>query len=170
MWVFYSAYFVRFVISAIQRHSPFDEIFKSIIVIGTITMLLTIYQIYVEHVVVPITNVSIYDKLYRKLYHKSENVELACFEDSSFYNKYTMALDDACTKVTMVTSQISTILCGTLAGIASFIIMYRIDKGSVLFIISPFIGTVLFGSMSNKLTFQRYQASVPFKRKTDYVN
>lgn len=170
IWIFYSAYYVRYVINAIQSHTPYGEILRSILIIGGSAMVLIIYQIYVENVVFPITDITIYDKLYRKLYHKSENVELACFEDSSFYNKYTMALDDACTKITSVTNQLSNIILGSLTGIASFIIMYQIDKGSVLFIISPLLGTFLFGSVTNRLTFQRYQASVPYKRKTDYVN
>lgn len=170
MWVFYSAYFVRFVINSIQKNLEFTVIFKAILIIGGVTLILNVYQIYVDNVVMPVTNITIYNKLYRMLYKKAENVELACYEDDKFYNKYTMALDDASGKITTVSDQLSRILFGTLAGITSFITMYQIDKGTVLFVISPLIGNFIFGAMVNKLSFRRYKEAVPFQRKADYVN
>ena len=170
MWVFYSGYFVRFVINSIEERKSFREIIGAIMIIGTVTLALNVYINYVESVIIPTRSITVYHKLYQKLYQKAGNVELSCFEDSNFYNKYTMALDDACNKINDVTNQLGSIVFGTLAGITSFITMYRIDKGTVLFVIAPLIGNFVFGALVNKLTFRRYKESVPYRRKADYVN
>lgn len=170
MWVFYSAYFVRFVINSIEQNKEFEVILKAILIIGGITLLLSIYQIYVDNVVMPSTNITVYNKLYHMLYKKAENVELSCYEDSKFYNQYTMAMDDACSKVSSSAEQLCRILFGTLAGVLSFITMYQIDKGTVLFVISPLIGNFVFGAMGNRINFRRYKEAIPYQRKADYVN
>ena len=40
--------------------------------------------------------------IYRKLFAKARNVELKCYEDSDFYNRYTMAMDGAEAKVSAI--------------------------------------------------------------------
>ncbi len=170
LWVFYSGYFVRFVINSIEGRKSFREIITAILIIGAVTLIMNVYINYAENVIMPPGSILIYNKLYRKLYRKAGNVELACFEDHEFYNKYTMALDDAGNKINEVIHHLSRIVFGTLAGVTSFITMYRIDKGTVLFVIAPLIGNFVFGAFVNRLSFRRYRESVPFRRKADYVN
>lgn len=170
MWVFYSAFFVRFIINSIVSERAFGEIFRAILIIGGVSMVLTAYEMYVHNVIRPTCDIKIFDKLYHQLYQKAQNVELACYEDSKFYNRYTMALDEASDKIVNTVDELSRIVFGTLAGIAAFITMYQIDKGTVFFVISPLVGNFVFGAILNKVNFRRYQETVPYKRKTDYVN
>jgi|GEM_PF-4150621 len=102
-WVFYSTYFIRYLVSAIQNSTPFQHIMSYIMIVCGVTMVLQLYVAYVKNVIVPLNDVKVYTKVYGRMYKKAENLELACFEDSDFYDKYTMALDDACKKITDVT-------------------------------------------------------------------
>jgi hypothetical protein len=86
-WMFYSTYFIRYVVNAIETDLPFRDILIYIATVCVITMILQIYATYVGNVTVPLDDVKVYSQLYARMYKKAENVELSCFEDSEFYNK-----------------------------------------------------------------------------------
>lgn len=169
-WVFYSVFFIRYLVGAIERSSDFKTIITFILVSGAFFMTAGLYEAYQNGSFYPIATVKIYHKLYGLLYKKASNVELRCFEDSSFYNKYTLAVDNAHEKLMTLVRNIFGILFGAVAAIVVFATMFRIDKLAVLFVIFPIIGNFLFGYLSNKWIFKRDQAMAPYKRRIEYVN
>jgi len=169
-WAFYSAFFVRYLVTAIQSGAPFGRIILYIAVVVAVTALLQLYVAYVNNVVIPIDDVKVYKDIYGKLYKKAENLELSRFEDSAFYNQYTMALDDTCTRVTSVAGNIFNIVAAALAGIVGYVTMYNIDKMLLLFVLAPLLGNFLFGTLASKVGFKIYRESTPYNRRTDYVN
>lgn len=99
-WIFMSIFFLRYVIGAIENEAPFGQIMLFIGICFAVFLTVAVYQSYVTAVVNPFTDNKIYRTLYRKLYAKARNVELRCFEDADFYNRYTMALDGSAQKMT----------------------------------------------------------------------
>jgi ATP-binding cassette subfamily B protein len=170
MWVFYSAFFVRYIINAIQEQRDVKEILQAIIIIGIASLVLQGYSKFCDTAIFPVKDVLIHKKLYSMIYRKSENVELNCYEDSSFYNKYTMALDDSGTKLNETIRNLFIALFGTIAGLSSFYVMIQIDKLTILFMIAPLLGNFYFAPKLNTLVYSRYKDSVPYVRKTEYVN
>ncbi len=169
-WMFYSTFFIRYVVNAIETGVPFHDILVYIVVVCLVTMALQLYVAYVKNVTVPIDDVKVYRQLYAKLYQKAENVELSCFEDSQFYNRYTMALDNACERITGVVGLLFDIAASFLAMAFTYVSMYQIDKVMLLFILAPLVGNFLFGMLVSKLTFRIYQETTPYTRRTEYVN
>lgn len=169
-WIFYSAFFIRFVINSVEKNQSFSRIMIFLLITIAVFCLLSIYNNYYEQAVKPLTDTVIYKGLYRKLYHKAMNVDLECFENSEFYNKYTMALESANDKVTATNDNIWSVLFGGIAAVTAFIIMYGIDPYAILFVISPIIGNFVFGAILNKLTYRLYQDQTPFNRKAEYIN
>ncbi len=169
-WIFMSIFFLRFVIHAIETEQPFGTILGFIGICFAVFSLLALYTSYMNSMVVPLTDNTIYRALYKKLYAKARNVELRCFEDAAFYNKYTMALDGAAQKMTKSVTCFFQVLFGVVAAVAAFYSMFRIDPFSVLFVISPIIGNFVFGGLMNKIWGGRYEDNVKHNRKADYVN
>lgn len=99
-WIFTSIFFLRYVIGAIEDEAPFQTILAFIMICFAVFLLLAAYESYLNALVYPFTDNKIYRVLYRRLYAKAGNVELRCFEDADFYNRYTMALDGAPQKMT----------------------------------------------------------------------
>lgn len=97
-------------------------------------------------------------------------MELRCYEDSDFYNRYTMAMDGAEAKVSAIITSFWGVLVGAVATVAVFGFMYEIDHFAVLFIICPLIGNFLFGNWKNKFEFRRYQEQAPNDKVLNYVN
>ena len=99
-WIFMSVFFLRYVINAIENEAPFLDILFFIGICFAVFFILSVYECYLQSVIYPYTDSKIYCKLYSKLYAKARNVELRCYEDADFYNKYTMALDGSSQKMT----------------------------------------------------------------------
>lgn len=169
-WIFYSAFFIRFVINSAANGESFERILfflgVTILVFGG----LSFYNSYLQSGIKPLTDITIYKKLYRKLYKKATNVELECFENSEFYNRYTMAIESANDKVIATIDNIWSILFGAIAAITAFAIMYQIDRYAILFVVSPIIGNFVFGAILNKIIYRLYQEQTPYKRKAEYIN
>ncbi len=169
-WVFYSAIFMRYLVNAFEKKTSFQNILFFILLCGLTFCLIGLYRSYITNVTFPLNSTKIYEGLYLKLYQKARNVELSCFEDSEFYDKYTMAIDGAGDKITSVVMSVWGILSGSLATIVVFYSMYDIDKVAVLFVIFPIIGNFVFGGIMNKLVLKRYKEGIPNERVFQYVN
>ncbi len=169
-WIFMSIFFLRYVINAIENEAPFGTILSFIGICFAVFSLLEMYISYMNAAVIPFTDNKIYRCLYIKLYAKARNVELRCFEDADFYNRYTMALDGAAQKMTDSVKFFFQIIFGVIASAAAFSSMFMIDPFSVLFVISPIIGNFVFGGLMNRIWGGRYADNVKNSRIAEYVN
>ncbi len=169
-WVFFSAYFIRYIIQVVTGGEAVTTVYLYIGMVTALMCVLILYERYVNRVVKPLKEVELYQRMYSVFYHKAENVELECFEDTEFYNRYTMAVDQACEKMTKIVGEMTNIICAAIAGISTYVLMYRMDPRMLLFVLSPIVGSFVFGTIVNKLNFAIYQEVTPDNRKTEYVN
>ena len=170
LWVFYSAYFVRFVIETIENERPLKEIITNIAIIGGISLVLQAYQYLCDNLIFPLQDIRIYQGIYKKIYQKAENVELECFENTEYYNKFSIALDSISNKLGENVDNISEIIGGLTGGILACWAMIEIDPWTVLFLIAPLIGNFFFAPKMNTIYYNRYKESIPYERKIGYVN
>ena len=112
----------------------------------------------------------IYKGIYNKIFRKSENVELNCYDNTEFYNKYTVALDNIGDKLSANVDNICEIAGGIIGGIIAFKTMIEIDPITVLFLIAPLIGNFVFAPRMNNIYYNRYKDGVPYDRRIEYVN
>lgn len=169
-WIFISIFFLRYVINAIETEQSFKTILIYIGICFVVLCLSAIYKSYMNSIIIPYTDNEISRKLYKSLYAKARNVELRCFEDASFYNKYTMALDGSAQRMTTSVKCFFQVILGVVASIAAFYSMFAIDPFSVLFIVFPIIGNFVFGKLMNTVWTGRYVDNVKHNRKAEYVN
>ncbi len=169
-WLFYSAFFMRYVIQSLETQQAFSSIMVFLGITVIVFAALSFYTNYVEGKVLPVTKEIVYKKLNLMLYEKSANVELACFEDNEFYDKYTLAIDKATENLIETVKNIWGVLFGVIASLASFVLMFEVDPWSVLFILFPVIGNFVFNQQIAKIDFIRNKEMAPHNRKIAYVN
>jgi ATP-binding cassette subfamily B protein len=169
-WVFYSVVFIKYLLVAIESQKSFSSMI--IFVVGTIVIFSTLelFSRWYEAKLRPSTDNIIYARLNERLFDKATEVELACYEDTDFYNTYTLAMKEADTRIYSVLNNTFSGIFAMIAAISVLVNMYIIDKFVVLFVISPLIGNFLFGKMLNKITYKRDLDSVQYRRRMDYVN
>ena len=169
-WVFFDAIFVRRIVDGLSRNESFREIFLFIGISGVVFAVARCISNYLENVTFPLEMTKLYGKIYAKLYKKAANVELKCYEDADFYNRYTMACDQAVDKIREIVLSFFGIFVGAASAVAVFKFMFDIDPYSVLFILAPLIGNFLFGNLKNKAEYKRYKEQAPNDKVLNYVN
>lgn len=169
-WVFFDGIFMRKIVDALDQGRGFRPIFLFILLSGVAFCAASVYTNYVENVVYPLETNRLFGGIYRKLYEKAKNVELRCYEDSDFYNRYTMAMDGAEEKITAIIRGILGTVVGSASAVVVFWFMYEIDHYAMLFIICPLLGNFVFGNLKNKYEFKRYQEQAPNEKVLNYVS
>lgn len=169
-WLFYSALFMRFVIKALENEQEFSAIMIFVGITVVVFASISLYNSYVNGTVTPIATIIVNRELNKRLFQKSRNVELTCFEDDEFYNKYTLAMDGADTCLTETVDVIWGILFGVIASIAAFLFLFEVDRYAVLFVAFPIIGNFCFNRVLGKIDFERNKDMAPHNRKIAYVN
>ena len=122
-WLFYSAFFMRYVIDALQNGSGFWEIMKFLGVTVIVFASVGFYQVYLESSFYPKAHATINKGLYTILFKKARNVELECFENSDFYDKYTLAMEKADDRLNNTVSDLLGTFFGGIASVLAFIFM-----------------------------------------------
>lgn len=169
-WVFFDGIFMRKIVDALDRGVGFRPIFTFILISGLVFCAIAVYENYVDNVVYPLQTNRLYYGIYKKLYEKAKNIELKCYEDSDFYNRYTMAMDGAEVKIVAIIRAFFGVVIGAISTGVVFGLMFEIDHYAVLFIISPLIGNFLFGNLKNKYEFKRYEEQAPNEKVLNYVS
>lgn len=168
--VFFAVYFMKYIIESISIERDFQQIIYFIFITLGVLLVLSLFDHWYVQRFKPISDLTIYEKLYLMLFRKASTVELKCFEDHEFYNKYTKAIQEADRRTSAVLDSISRIIFSSLATISIFSVMYAIDPWVVLFALLPIVGNFYFGKKLNRLQFKQNAEFVPYQRKMDYVN
>ena len=169
-WIFFDGVFMRKIVDALDTEQGFGPIFGFILMSGCVFCGISIYENYVDNVVTPLQTNRLYYGIYRKLYEKAKNVELKCYEDADFYNRYTMAMDGAELKVAAIIKAFFGVVIGAVSTGVVFWLMFEIDHFAVLFILSPLLGNFVFGNYKNKYEFKRYEEQAPNEKVLNYVS
>ena len=169
-WLFYSAFFMRYVINALQNGSGFWEIMKFLGITVIVFASVGFYQVYLESSFYPKAHAKINKGLYTILFKKARNVELECFENSDFYDKYTLAMEKADDRLNNTVSDLLGTFFGGIASVLAFVFMYQVDRLSVLFILFPIIGNFVFNRFISKIDYKRNKDMTPYNRKISYIN
>jgi len=168
--VFFTVYFMKYIIESISIGRDFQQIVYFIILTLALLFALVLLDNWYDYRFKPLSDLKLYEKLYFILFRKAASVELKCFEDHEFYNKYTKAIQEADIRVSAVLANLSRIIFVSLATISIFAVMYAIDPWVVWFALLPIIGNFYFGKKLNRLQFQQNDERIPYQRKMDYVN
>ena len=169
-WVFFSSVFMKNIVGSLDRGDDYRKILAYIGICGLSVGLMNLYQHYFENVTLPVELTRLYGKLYHMLFDKARNVELSCYENSDFYNRYTMAMDGADQKISDIMRRFWGIIFGSIATGFVFSLMFSIDRFAVIFIICPLIGNFVFGSIKNRFEFGRYKEQVSGNKVMNYVS
>lgn len=169
-YLFFSGYFMKKVLSLIEGSAGFLEVLFFALATAGLFGVIFLFNSWYDNYLVPVTDVRIYQGLYHALYQKAGNADLSCFEDSDFYNRYMLAMADSDKRLIQTIDNVWQILMGTVAVAVSWVMMFRIDRFVVFFVLAPIIGNFVFANALNKLAYRIYEESVVFRRIADYVN
>ena len=110
----------------------------------------------------------IVEKVQSELFRKAESVELECYENPEFYDKYVKAMDSAYNKCMAVVYSVDSLIYAVVTLFSCSILLFVIDPILILFGLIP----LLFGlirNKRNKVNKERGDAFKPLNRREAYV-
>ena len=169
-WLFYSAFFMVYVINSLESGERFGRMMVFLGITATVFVCLNLYYAYIRGKFIPETDPKINAGIYEMLLKKAVNVELECYENSDFYDKYTLAMEKSDLRLTETVDSFFGVLFGFLASIFAFVYMYRVDHLSILFILFPIIGNFVFNRVITQMDYLRNKDLAPHNRTVAYIN
>ena len=169
-WLFYSAFFMRTVINSLESGAAFGRIMTFVVTVWIVFGSMSLYDSILNGHVYPVSRAVVNKGLYAILFKKSRNVELECFENSEFYDKYTLAMEKADERLIETVMAVFKTVFGAIASVCAFLFMYQVDPVSVLFIIFPVLGNFVFNRRISHIDYARNQDMAPHNRRIAYIN
>lgn len=175
-WLYYgvlkmfgSIIFLERLVTYIETGASFETVVRFLIFAGIFVCACYLFINYYAYILGPAGNQVMYEHLHLKMFAKATDVELECFENPEFYNKYTKATAQIKGKAFAAMSTTSSIITNTFNQIFLTVTSLVTDPLVLLFTIPQLISTYMLGVKANKLQYQRYEDSVEANRKKEYV-
>lgn len=167
--LFYDIVFWEVILGFVEREAAFSEVipFLAFSVVFLILSLCFLY--YNSCVIEAVGNHRLYEKLHMRMFRKACDVELECFENPDFYNKYMKAVTQVKSRAHTVLWTMSDFLVGLFSLAFLFYKTIQIDIYAISFAIVPMILTYVFGKKINQVNYELYQENISANRKKEYV-
>ena len=147
----------------------FKRLVGFILIITAFHIFSTAFSHYYWQKFAPVSNQKIYSHIQKALFEKSSSVELACFEDPDFYDKYVKAISEANNRTQQVLGSLGDIVYFIFNAFATSFIIFTIDPVLIVFALIPFMVSILFGKRLNKVRYNYNMEMQEKSRKRDYV-
>lgn len=169
-WIFYDILFIKYLVESMEQGRSFEHIMAFIVLAMLGFAIPNIFSVWYQHVYKPKAEADIFEAINTMLFDKATHVELECYENVEFYNRFTLAMKDCQQRLPQIVENQCVILTSSIASVFALYYMFRIDAYVIIFIAGPIIGNFVFGKWLNEVKFRMNKECVPYNRRMDYVN
>ncbi len=169
-WIFYDILFLQYLVESLEKGRSFSQIMTFLLVTLLGFAIPNILSSWYVHVYKPKSDANIFEAVNTMLFEKATRVELQCYENADFYNRFTLAMKDCEQRLAQIVENLCTILTSSIASLFALYYMFRIDHYVILFVAGPLIGNFVFGKLINEVKFRMNKECVPYNRRMEYVN
>ncbi len=162
------SYLLRLVINKMQHP---DALSSVLLYVGIIFALNVFYRLligWINNKLYPRYNIKIVGAFQEMLFDKARRVELSCYEDPAFYDKYVKVMDTAYNRSMNVIYALDRLIWNGVSFFANAALLYIIDPWFVVFGLFPLL-LGLLNKQSNKLGHKLRTDATPCDRKEAYV-
>lgn len=169
MHMFLNIIFLEKIVGFLEIGAEFREVVVFILFSLLFLGVCTFIRAYYDRMIAPAGNQIMYEKLHLRMFEKATEVELECFENPEFYNKYTKATSQIKGKAFAVINTMADML--TILFNLCFLSYKAVttDIYVLFFVLFPILATYVIGVRTNKIQYKRYEENVEHNRKKEYV-
>lgn len=174
MWYFsgyyYSIIFTSIVFKAIAGEYEFSMVIILVVINSIVALLMRLVNSWYFNKFTEETNLVYKEKLNLMIFDKTSDVELSCYENADFYNKYTRAGAEANERIVSMVDNMSRFIGLLISSILIIITIAAMNPFALIFIIFPIAFRLLLDTRMNKARFEFNNEKTPFDRAKSYVN
>ena len=160
---------LKFVIDSITNPSSFAKTVFFICANAVVALLQSAVSSFLASVIIPRNTQILQQKMQMDMFQKAVDVELKCYEDSSFYNKFTMALQQAESRALAVLQTFTALLSSvfSISALAALVVTFEPAILGVVFfcVVISFLLNLRYIKVQHKYV----EKSIPINREMSYV-
>ena len=161
-------YMLRYIVNGIEEGKDFYDLAVLLVAMTVLNVALVFIQ-YLWYQIFAGLYYQKTAKYFQELvYKKAASVDLACYENPEFYDKYMKALNETATRADGVASSCSMIVFEIVRFSANGALLFAIDPVFLLFLVIPLLSSV-FIKKQKKADFEKYEETVAMDRRCDYT-
>lgn len=163
-----SGYLLRRVVNGIDAGESLKSIVMYVAILGLTC--LTAYTLlnWFWNVISPIKERRVGAHVEKMLFRKAAQVELACYENPAFYDKYVKAMDEAYNRIISVMRTLDNLIARVIALSANSLLLFIIDPWLIVFGLFPLL-LGIFKRLENVANHDLEVAKKPIMRRAGYV-
>lgn len=162
------SYLLRRIVDGVEAGEPISSILRYVCILGVVTLVIETALQWYWQVISPVLNCRILAYIEKKLFRQAARVELACYEDPEFYNRYVKAMDEAYNRIRKVMYTLDDLISGLVTLSANSLLLFLIDPWLMLFGLFPLVLGV-FRRLENIAKHDMETEKKPVNRRKTYV-
>lgn len=167
--LFYTIIFIEYIFKAIDERTDFKEVMIFLVLSALFFCGCGFYYGYYKRVTFSIGNQKLYENLHIHMFERATDVELECYENPKFYNKYMKAVSQIKGKAYSVINVVSELFISIVSILCLGLKILSIDRFAIFFGIVPLLTTYLIGKKSNQVKYNLYHENIYNERQKEYV-
>lgn len=159
-----------YIIDAITTGRPFSEV--ALVILGVFVLATSwsnVFCVIVDARIAPIAQLKIRNRMLRDLYDKAADIDLACYDNPTFYDDYVWAVGDAPARVDQVLGTFDGLIAGVVALILGVNYIVSQDLMGLLVVVISFVSIFWMSRLEQKIWFAREERTKPIYRKLGYI-
>ena len=165
-FVFYTL-LLRFIINGVTDGTDFKTLVAAVIVAGVFNLVywLLSQMYYTKYFQLQLNNIQL--GVHKQVFKKAAEVELACYENPEYYDKFVKALNECTFRIHEVISSVNALFYKLFTFSANFMLLASIDPWLFLFVLIPVL-TIPLSAKINKYAVARTNETNVVNRHRDY--
>lgn len=159
----------KFIYDAIAEGESFSLVIISIITISFLQISISTIGGYKDRIVQPKVRALLSERFNNELINKSIQLDICCYDDNSFYNRFTKALGETDNRALSTLDNMTNLFRNVLTVIAVSGIIVSLDILMLCFVLIAVIIRMLVFPKQNKIIYEYTQLRVPVDRKVDFL-
>lgn len=162
-------FFIKFIIDSLTNNIELSIILSKIIFIFLLNLSISLIHIYIDQYAIPQNVLKIGKGMKNVIFDKCIDIDYECYENPEFYNKFTIAIQQADSRALSVLSTFSEFI-SSIFGITSFSIVISLyDPFLFILVFLNVVINFVFITLNSKLQHESYEEKILDTRKAGYA-
>ncbi|MBR6680907.1 MAG: ABC transporter ATP-binding protein [Clostridia bacterium] len=163
-----TGHLLRKIVNGVESGGSISGIITYVAILGVICVIYYLSMNYYWNVISQKLWPRITSSMNKLLFKKSAEVELACYENPEFYDRYVKAMDEATNRLYKVLNTVDNLVMKFVSLSANSILIFIIDPWLILFGVFPFL-LGFFKRLDNIANHKMASEHKPSQRRANYV-
>lgn len=162
------SYLLRLIVNGLQAGEDIKNILTYVALLCAVTVILDSALAWFWRVISPAKWQQISAYIEKSLFDKASQVELSCYENPEFYDKYVKAMDSAFNRIQEVMQTLDQLIYTAVSFSANSLLLFVIDPVLILFGLFP-LTLGFIKRYTNVINHDLETAKKPINRRTEYA-